>query len=459
MAQNDCKGEVMIVEDDETTRHMLVLYLRKMGFSAVTCASGYEAVNKVGSSLSAILLDLGLPDTDGLGLLRTLLAVVPWVPCFIITGRDSSRVAVECIKAGARDYFTKPVDLNLLCGAIGDAAAGMTVSGPAADLSKSSPLLHHPWKSAAAREIHAMALKASASREPLLIVGESGSGRMTLARMIHDTGVNRTGALHVLNAVDSVESELETHLFGRPGGTEDTPVRGLLQKCGSGTLIITGVEKLPRSLQDKLEKVISTGRCRQQGSNVSVQINCRIICITSVDLQEEAANGRFSKKLAIALRNMRMRLPPLRNRIEDLPVYCEKFLTALCVANHTRRPDIAAATMDLLLRHHWPDNLDELRHCIETAFSNCKGAMIIPSDLPKYLWDPGARVENTNQLVLGSARITEIERASLVAALTLCGGNRRLAAQRLGVSLRTIYNMIRRHRLLKSATKSPTDYE
>jgi two-component system response regulator AtoC len=455
MGDKKPKTTVMIVEDDEATRRLLTLACRAQGYDVVACASGTDALSRISALVAVIILDLGLPDMDGPRLLQELLRDAPWVPCLVLTARDSARSAVDCIKAGARDYFTKPVNLGRLFEAVRDVTAGVSPALLKTATHPRRPADQNLWNSEAGRECHSLALTAASSGSPLLISGESGTGRMAIARMVHSAGANHTGPLLILNAANPEDSCLVTELFGKAGGgAEGVPIRGLLHKCGSGTLVITAVEKLPLSLQSKLEKALVSGRYQQQGSNTSIQFNCRITCITSANLEAETASRRFSRRLWFALRNMHIRLPSLKSRIEDLPLFCARFLTEFCVANHTPRPEIPSSTMELLLRHHWPGNLDELRHSIEAACKSCKGPMITASDLPQHLWDPTLRVENAERPVVGSARIEEVERASLVVALSLCGGNRRLVAQRLGVSLRTIYNMLRRHQLSPPKTRN-----
>lgn len=444
---------VMIIEDDDSTRQILSLACSSHGYTPLSCASGEEALERVSRSISAIILDLGLPDIDGPRLLQKLLGELPWVPCFILTATDSARVAVDCLKAGARDYFTKPVDLQRLFEAVGEST--QAVSPKLQSLSEMSSLFvsHQQWKSEAGRQVHNLALEAAALGVPVLISGEHGSGRMTQARMIHGSGPNHAGPLHVFNAANPSESCLDTALFGRSGVLEGPPTRGLFQRCAGGTLVIAAVDKMCLPLQARLAKALVSGRYQQKGSSTYFPIQCRVVCTTSADLEAESNNGQFSKKLWLILKGMHIRMPSLKNRIEDIPILCARFLTDLCVANQVPRPEIPASTMNLLLNYHWPENLDELRHCMETAHASCKGRLIAPSDLPRHLWNPDARREFTDHPVLGSSKIDDVERASLVAALSLSKGNRRLAAQRLGVSLRTIYNMIRRHKLSPKSSR------
>lgn len=439
---------VMIVEDDEVTSQLLTLACRAQGYAVLPCASGGEAISRISDAVTVIILDLGLPDMDGPWLLQELLRQVPWVPCFVLTARDSAQSAVDCIKAGARDYFTKPVDLVRLFEAVRNVTAGVSPAFPKSSDHPRRPADQNHWSSEAGRECHSLAFTAAASGSPLLISGEPGTGRLTTAKMVHSASANAAAPLQILDATNPEDCCIETALFGRAGGgAEGLPVRGMLHKCDSGTLVITSVEKLPASVQSKLEKALVSGRYHQQGSNTSNQINCRITCITSANLEEETASARFSRRLWFALRNMHIRMPTLKSRIEDLPIFCARFLTEFCVANRTPRPEIPSSVMEILLRHPWPGNLDELRHCIEGACRRCTGTIITASDFPRHLWDSTLRIGNAEQPVVGSARIDEVERACLVAALSLCGGNRRLVARRLGVSLRTIYNMLKRHNL------------
>ncbi len=450
------KITVMVVEDDEETLQILTLGCLSQGYVVIPCASGKEALGKLSRSVAVIILDLGLPDMDGLRLLREILREAPWLPCLILTANDSARSAVDCIKAGARDYFTKPVDLEQLFEVVSTVTSDIAPGFPQAAARPHTPPVSSHWKSEAGRECDALALTAAATSAPLLISGEDGTGRMTTARMVHSASAHHDGPLQIFNASDPQYFSLDTALFGRAGGGEEgPPSRGLFHKCGQGTLVIKDVEKLPLPLQSKLQKALVSGRYQEQGSNTFIRLNCRIICITSMNPKEETASGRLSRNLWFALRNMHIRQPSLKSRIEDLPLFCARFLTEFCVANHAPRPEIPSSTMELLLHHHWPGNLDELRYCIETACRSSKGPIITASNFPQHLWDSASHVEDTRQPVVGSARIEEVERASLVAALSLCGGNRRLVAQRLGVSLRTIYYMLHRHQISPPKSRQP----
>ncbi len=447
MMDKQLQGRILIVEDDVSTRRILSLFCSQQGFQPLECSCSADALRLIEEPVLAVILDLGLPDGDGVELLRKVLEEKPWVPCFILTARDSARVAVECIKAGARDYFTKPVDLAALFSAICDAvkrlnsAAPNTVDSPLASSKDSG------WLSKAGRESHVSFLNATASDQPVLMTGEAGTGKVRFAGMIHEAGVNAQGPLRILRIGDPGIGCVEAALFGSAGGGGENPVRGELQRSAGGTLVIHGLEHLSQPLQSKLAEVLNSGQFQQPGSKMTFPVSCRIICTASADLAAEAAVGRFSKKLWFSLKPMHIPLPSLRRRIEDLPVFCEQFITSFCVAAKRPRLSISAPAMEVLLQYDWPGNLDELRHCIEAACRNTEGSIIGTADCPSYLWDPAKRGEGSSALVVGSARIEEMERASLVAALALCAGNRRLVAKRLGVSLRTVYNMLKRHHL------------
>lgn len=447
MMKTQSQGRILIVEDDFTTLRILSVFCSRQGFEPLECSSSADALRLIEEPVVAIILDLGLPDGDGLELLREVLREKPWMPCFVLTARDSARLAVECIKAGARDYCTKPVDLPSLFTAISSEVKRLNLVAPGAADSASASLMGSDWPSEAGRESHALALNASASDQAVLITGEPGTGKVKLAGLIHQASMSAKGPFRILRIGDPGMECAETALFGTAGGVGENPIRGEFQRCAGGTLLIDGLENLSQPLQAKLAEVVAKGEFHQQGSQMVFAVSCRIICTSSVDVAGEAAADRFSKKLWFSLKPMHIPLMPLRRRIEDLSQFCEKFITDFCVAAKRPRLSISVSAMEALLQYDWPGNLDELRHCVETACRNCDGSVIGAADFPAYLWDPGKRAEGSSPLVVGSARIDEMERASLVSALTLCKGNRRLAAQRLGVSLRTVYNMLQRYNL------------
>ena len=426
---------------------LLSLLCERHGLVPIACETVHAAWPVLKEGVAALILDLGLPDADGVGFLRDVLEDQPELPCFILTVRDSARAAVDCLKAGARDYFTKPFDPVNLFQAIRGAIRGAGGLGMARSLSGALAGGDFQWSSTAGNRVDAAAVEAARSSGPVLLTGEPGTGKSALARMIHHLGDAAQEQFRAIDAEVMKPEALQAELFGVDGRASEPPKQGLVELAGGGTLYIAAVEKLAPEVQAGLLEMLETGKFRRMHARCFVNSGCRIICGSSVDLEAEVKAGRFRKDLLFWLRAPGIHLEPLRGRIEDLPVFCEMLLTRILVRDKRPRLSLSESALQMLLKYHWPGNLDELNHALESACARCSGNQLRVRHFPDYARCSSSSLKASGEPVLGSSSIDDVERASLVAALSICKGNRRLVAERLGVSRRTIYNMIDRHKL------------
>ena len=443
------RKKILIVEDDGPTRRLLSLLCQQNGYIPVECGSARsvrESTDFSWGELEAMVLDLGLPDADGFDLLREVLGKDPELPCFVLTMRDSARAAVECLKAGAVDYFTKPFDPAQLFQAIRNASASAAEDSGQMHLPY-SPSGDFQWPSAVGKRSHEDAVKASRSSAPVLVIGEVGTGKASVARMIHGIQKKPEGLFRVVNAAAYDSDALRAEIFGIDSDATARTRRGQVELAAGGTLYIDAVESLSLAIQVELNEMLETDRFKRFGAECFIAARCQVICATTIDLEKEVEAGRFRHDLLLRLKSSIVYLAPLKARIEDMPVFCELFLSKILVRDKRPRLKMSEAAKALLLKYSWPGNLDELNHALEHACRHCGGGDILPKHLPHYARKRSRGRNAMHEPVLGSSSIGDVERASLIAALTLCKGNRRLVAERLGVSLRTIYNMIERHQL------------
>ncbi len=392
----------------------------------------------------AALLDLNLPDGDGLTLLGKIRKQSPDLACFILSVRDKAADAVAALKIGALDYFTKPFEPATLFASIQSAMRRNSRPTHPASVAAQAPSTM--WRSTAMREVHQLAQKAARSDVSVLLTGETGCGKGVLANLIHRGSARATRPFITISCPTIPAELLESELFGHERGAftgAQARKRGKIEMVDGGTLFLDEIGDLPLMLQPKLLEVLQTRNFYRVGSEQPLGSDFRLICATNIDFAQAVRNGTFREDLYYRINVLPIRVPPLRERGEDIPLLCDLILAEICVRDKIRRPMITKQAMEVLLDYHWPGNVRHLRHVIERACAIGENGIIgcdeLPEELTKRQAEPSA-----SALTLGFASKDELLRANLIAALDACGGNRRRAAKRLDVSLRTVYNLIDR---------------
>lgn len=441
MPQPPNKPVLLVIEDDPTTSDLISHSAMNAGFLTVVCPDVTSARETNWAGISAVLLDLELPDGDGLDLLSQTRKKWPDLPFFILTSRDSAELAVAALKAGAADYFTKPFDparlFSVLAGAIAETVRPLKKA-------ESSPA---EWRSVAMKLLQEQVTRCALHEGAVLLLGEPGSGKRTLAQSIHSISRRSGRSFATLDAGSLDDQAAEIELLGgelaHPAGRLNR-VRGKIEMTNGGSLFIQDIDRLSIRLQGRL---IDSLEKREEPGHVS-KSDFRLIASARHDLQQSVDAGSFREDLYYRLSSSVIRVPALREALQDLPVWCNRILTEVCLANRCRLPVFTRGAKEAMAEYSWPGNLDELRREIERAVTACGGGVIGEDDLSEVIVAAGRQPAGRRDEVMpGSPTIRGLERASLISALDACAGNRRRAAKRLGVSLRTIYNMIARHDL------------
>jgi DNA-binding NtrC family response regulator len=433
---------VIIIEDDATTLEMLRAILLSNGLHPVPFATGQGALEYIRNheQIGALLIDLSLPDMDGMELLREAKKLRNCVPGFILTASNDAMSAVTAMKAGATDYFTKPFDALTLVATLQAALALRPMQG---GHYKETVNFDDRWKAPRMRGALSDARQAALSNTPVVICGPISTGKDALARFIHRSSANPRKRFHEIDLAETPEECVETALFGcepSPSGSRNTASRGFLVKPRGETLYLKNLEKLGRRAQARLLEWMSRSVSAAAGG-----AGPRLVCSTTVDMEELMGLGMFRRDLWFRLAVTLIRVPSLSQRSEDIPILCQDMLTSICVKGKLRRPQVTRTTVETLMDYPWPYNLMELQNVLSHAVANTSDGVITPVNLPRFI-SPGAEPAGTIKIGdLSLSSIDEITKASLRAALDACNGNRRRAAQRLKVSLRTIYYMIKRY--------------
>lgn len=469
-------ARLLVVDDEPDLRTLYELTLLREGYVIDSAGSVAEALEHLqAETYSAVITDMKLPDGSGLALLRWLEQAGRPEKAIVITAFGSAENAVEALKAGAFDYLTKPVDLRQFRLVVGS-ALGRVLPEPTPVTTAPTPAvgpataLRLVGESTAIRAVRALIEKVARSMAPVLVQGESGTGKELVARAIHDHGVRAEARFVAVNCGAIPENLLEAEFFGYrkgafTGANEDR--EGFFQAADGGTLFLDEIGDLPLAMQSKLLRVIQERSVRPVGATAESPINVRILSATHKDLAAEVAAGRFRQDLFYRLNVIQIRVPPLRERLEDLGLISTRVLTRIAQdAGVSPAPRLAAGALQTLSRYAFPGNVRELENLLHRALALSGGEWIDADDLglPDMLLDEGRSesqfaaldlpvesaqvaegVSLPEELPSDLARyLDEVERAILLRALELHRFNRTAAAASLGLSLRQIrYRMAR----------------
>ena len=470
---------LLVVDDEPDLRTLYELTLLREGYEIDSAGSVAEALAHLqDAQYSAVITDMRLPDGSGLAVLRWLEQAGRPEKAIVITAFGSAENAVEALKAGAFDYLTKPVDLRQFRLVVGSALGrqpsvkvpepvpAAADSGAAAAATASRLVGESP----AIRAVRLLIDKVARSMAPVLVQGESGTGKELVARAIHDHGARAGGRFVAVNCGAIPENLLEAEFFGYrkgafTGANEDR--EGFFQAADGGTLFLDEIGDLPLAMQSKLLRVIQERSVRPVGATAETPINVRILSATHKDLAAEVAAGRFRQDLFYRLNVIQIRVPPLRERLEDLGLISNRVLARIANdAGVSPTPRLTAGALQTLSRYAFPGNVRELENLLHRALALAGGEWIDAGDLglPDTLLDedrsesqfaaletPVAAAPVAEGLSLPerlpsdlAGYLDEVERAILLRALELHRFNRTAAAASLGLSLRQIrYRMAR----------------
>jgi two-component system response regulator PilR (NtrC family) len=474
---------LLVVDDEPDLRTLYELTLLREGYAVDSAGTVGEAWQRLGErGYSAVISDMRLPDGSGLDLLRRLDQAGRSERVVIITAYGSAENAVEALKAGAFDYLTKPVDLRqfrtVVASALGRASAPRTVPVPASvspEAAATAEVLHPALgrlrgDSPAMQQVRALIERVARGMAPVMVQGESGTGKELVARAIHEVSARATQPFIAVNCSAIPEQLLEAEFFGYrkgafTGASEDRA--GFFQAASGGTLFLDEIGDLPLAMQSKLLRAIQERSVRPLGAVAEVPVNARIVSATHKDLGAEVQEGRFRQDLFYRLNVIQLRMPPLRERIGDLPVISASVLERIARdAGVSPPPRLSAAALQRLAGYAFPGNVRELENLLHRAVALSAGETIEPADLgladeafgdsdwqsaagpdtaPTQL-PPAATAPTADQPLPRDlvAYLDEVERGVIVRALVQCRNNRTAAGACLGLTLRQMrYRMAR----------------
>jgi len=441
---------VLIVDDEYQLLEAFKKKLSREGMEVYAASNGSEAVSIIKQeTLDIGLFDIKLPDTDGIELLQKLRELQPMAEVIMLTGYASVDTAIRSMKLGAYDYLTKPVKLSELHTVILKAYEKKQLKEKNIVLEEQLQRaeVHDKFigESQQIHEVKKTITLVGNSNVPVLILGETGTGKEVVARTIHALSSRAAHPFVIINASNLQETILESELFGYKKGAftgAQTDKVGLLQIANTGTFFVDEVADMGTPIQSKLLRVLETGTFRKLGDTKEITVDVRFIFATNKSIEEEVKANRFRKDLFYRLNTFVVQVPPLRERKDDIPLLTEYFLEKH--ARKGKKKVVSKEAMNLLASYHWPGNVRELANVIERAvLISADRDAIIPDDLPQTVFIPPltsmARAPSVSPEVL---RLDSMEKDHIEKVLEMAGGNKSKAARLLGISRKKLYQKI-----------------
>jgi DNA-binding NtrC family response regulator len=407
----------------------------------------------------AVVTDMMLPDIDGIELVRKVKEREAETEVIVITGQGNIPRAVEAVKAGAFDFLEKPVDGERLLDKLEKAIKQKSLTDENEQLKQK---LQDRYKfqniigrSKSMQELFDLVESVAASEANILIQGENGTGKELIANAIHYNSNRSQGPFIKINCAAIPKDLIESELFGYKKGAftgATTDKEGLFEMAEGGSLLLDEIGEMPAYLQTKLLRVLQEREYRPIGSDRIVRVDFRLICATNIDLDTALRDGRLREDLYFRINTIQLRVPPLRERSEDIPLLCNYFLDKFRARYQRNVKVIAPAVYHLLIRNRWPGNVRELENAIERSVLLAKGNEITVADLPSSIRE---EAPGTSDFAIPAQRtLAEIEKMAILQTLQRTNWNKQEAAQILGLYRPTLYSKMKKHNIRDGSSKA-----
>jgi two-component system response regulator AtoC len=455
-------ARLLVVDDDAESCAVVAEAMRTEGHEVSTAQGGQAALRLAETRVfDVVISDIRMPDLNGLDLMRDLRQIHPDISVILMTAFGTVEAALEAIKAGAYDYVSKPLHIEELLLTVRRALERRRL---VRDVEASREVLRDRYRltnivgvTPGMIEVFKLIARVAPTRSPVLLTGESGTGKEVVARALHFNGPRSAAPFVTVNCAGLAEGLLESELFGHVRGAYTgalTSRRGLFEDGDGGTVFLDEIGDINLNTQAKLLRVLGEHEIKPVGGNQSVRVDVRVIAATNKDLRGEIQAGRFREDLFYRLNVVGIHLPPLRERPEDIPVLAHHFLRKYAEANGKAINGFAAETLGYLGAYSWPGNVRELENAVERAVAVGTGPVVLPEDLPAHL---AAHPPKSAQGPVADAALLSLDEMTqrhIARVLAATGGNKKRAAEILGVDRRTLYRMLCRYALLASEVSS-----
>ncbi len=437
-------SRLLIVDDDPTFRMSTAALMREDGHHVVEAEHGQAAIERLKESeYDLILLDLRMPGLDGIGIVEVLRTWGEDTPILMVSGFGTVDAAVTALHAGADDFLTKPVEPDVLSARV----EALLERRPSVRSDGADPPGGLLGRSQSMRAVFEIIGRVATTDATVLVTGETGTGKELVARAIHQLSDRADGPFLAVNCAALAEGVLESELFGHIRGAFTGAARdrkGLFATAHGGTLLLDEIGDVTLGMQHRLLRVLQEKECTPVGAVKPISVDVRIVAATNRDLRSEMEAGRFRDDLYYRLNVVRIEVPPLRERPEDIPLIAESFFQRVGLPSHAACSPLA---MRHLQAHSWPGNVRELLAALESARIQSGGRRIEAQHLPAEVRGLGVREDGPPERYRQNGA-TEDERTAIIRALAETGGARTTAAERLGMSRTTLWRKMKLHGLI-----------
>lgn len=448
-SRKEAAGLTLLFADDERSlQELMRLELPRMGHRVTVCPDGLTAVAALEqNNYDCIVVDLDMPGLGGIDVIAKAKETSPETEAVVLTGKSSTESAIAALRYGAFDYLTKPcklVEIEALLKRVQDkrelTKKYYALQRRLERIEGSPRLIGGTF---GMEKVRTMISKVAPTESTVLILGETGTGKELVARAVHEQSSRAGMPFVAINCGALPETLIESELFGHCKGSftgADEHRTGLFEVGSGGTIFLDEIGELPKAMQAKLLRVLESREIRRVGENKTINVDVRVVCATHRDLQEMVAQQEFREDLMYRINTFEIHLPPLRNRLDDIPELAKHLLQRFRPMAKSFEQELAPDAIDMLKGHVWPGNVRELANVIEHATILCDSGPITAEHLPPHF--NRRQLTGAAKLHRGAVTLRELEMDAIHEALERNQGNKPRAAEELGVSLKTLYNKL-----------------
>jgi DNA-binding NtrC family response regulator len=448
--------KVLFADDEVPLQELIADELPRMGYTVTVCPDGPTAVATIEKfPFDCLIVDLDMPGLNGIQVIERAKQISPHIEAIVLTGKSSKDSAIAALRLGAFDYLQKPCTLIELQTRLQRVAEKLEMSKRLLALELRLKKAEGPQQMvgshATIEQVRRLVQKVAPTDSTVLVTGETGTGKELIARAIHEQSTRAGKPFLAINCGALPENLIESELFGHRRGAftgADENRQGVFEVADGGTLFLDEVGELPKSVQTKLLRVLETGEVRRVGDNMPFKVDVRIVAATHRVLKRMVARDEFREDLMYRINAFEIPVPPLRDRIEDLPVLAEHLLARVrSRVEASGAPHFTNEALAALKAYVWPGNVRELANVIEHASILCDELPIEKGHLPTNILDRSIKLHIPNSALT----LREIENRAIMESLDRNDGNKSAAADELGISIKTLYNKLNQESTRRAA--------